>query len=200
MNKAKRILIGLVLPTIVIVLVCGGFFYRNAYQYFVTGTEKTTQEKAPSEGTITLTKGNWEEYFEYVEEYVQVKNDAGKVEQIYLDVYYKMKDEYYEKFVSASDNVILMLDVDDTYKQYEIQDSATGKWEFTGDDSKYESKFYEMYVSSLGNDRNMCYWESDTNRCDISGENFFKEVQNEMILQVINNVEIRAVEGQITLK
>lgn len=46
----------------------------------------------------------------------------------------------------------------------------------------------------------MCYWESDTNRCDISGENFFKEVQNEMILQVINDVEIRAVEGQITLK
>lgn len=200
-NKAKRILIGLVLPTIVIVLVCGGFFYKNAYRYFVTGTEKTTQEKAPSEGTITLTKGNWEKYFEYVEEYVQVKNDAGEVEEIYLDAYYKMKDEYYENFVSSSDKVILMIDVDDVYKKYEIIDSASGEWEFTGEDSKYESKFYEMFLSAyIGNDRDMCYWESDSNRCEVSGRVFFEDVQEDMILRVVNETEIRAVEGQITLK
>jgi len=200
MNKTKRRLLGLVFPTIVIVLVCCGFFYNNAYEYFVAGTEKTTQEKAPSEGTITLTKGNWEEYFEYVEEYAQVKNEAGEVEKIYLDAYYKMKDEYYERFESSSENVILMLDVDDTFKQYEILEPVSGEWEFTGEDSKYESDFYKMYMSGLGNERTMCYWYSDTNRCDVTGTYFYDDVQNELILQVINEIEIRAVEGQITLK
>ena len=112
-----------------------------------------------------------------------------------------MKDEYYENFVSSSDKVILMIDVDDVYKKYEIIDSASGEWEFTGEDSKYESKFYEMYLSAyIGNDRDMCYWESDSNRCEVSGRIFFENVQEDMILRVVNETEIRAVEGQITLK
>jgi len=200
-NKTKRILVGLVLPTIVMLLICGGFFYKNAFSHLKKPTQKTTEEKVQTKGTITLTKANWEEYFEYVEEYVQVKNDAGEVEEIYLDAYYKMKDEYYERLVSASDSVILMVDVDDIYKKYEIVDPVSGEWEFTGEDSKYESKFYEMYISAyVGSDRDMCYWESDINRCDVSGSIFFEDVQEEMILRVVNEVEIRAVEGQITLK
>lgn len=200
-NRTKRILIGLVLPTIVMLLICGGFFYRNAFGHLMKPMQKTTEEKVQTNGTITLTKANWEEYFEYVEEYVQVKNDDGEVEEVYLDAYYKMKDEYYERFVSASDSVILMADVDDIYKKYEIVDPVSGEWEFTGEDSKYESKFYEMYLSAyVGNDRDMCYWESDTNRCDVSGRHFFEDIQEEMILRLVNEVEIRAVEGQITLQ
>lgn len=199
-NKTKRILIGLVFPVVIIVLVCSAFFYKNAYKYFVTDTEKTTQEKVPSEGTITLTKGNWEEYFEYAEEYVQIKNEEGNVEKICLDAYYKMKDEYYEKLVSTSEDVILILDVDDTFKQYEILDPVSGEWKLTGEDSKYESDFYKMHMSGLGDERTICYWYSDTNKCDVTETYFYDDVQNEMILQVINEMEIRAVEGQITLK
>lgn len=196
-NKFKRIAIGFVIPIIITVLVCGIFYYKNAHQSLLAYVD--TEEEV-DDSKVVLTKQNWEEYFEYVEEYVQIKNDAGKVERVELDAYYRMKDEYYEKLESASERVILMLDVDDTFTEYVITDSKTGEWEFTGKDSKYESNFYKFYVNSLGNDSNMCFWYSDKNRCDVDGESFYQELNDESLIQVINETKILAVEGQLTFK
>lgn len=195
-QNIKRFFIGCIIPLFATVLVCGIVFQQNAAAAIFGEPEKV---EVP-EGAVTLTKANWEEYFEYVEEYIQIKNDAGEVERIELDVYYRMKDEYYKKLESSSENVILMLDVDDTFKEYKITDPKTGEWELTGNDSKYESKAYEFYVNDLGNDRDMCFWYADENRCDVDGDWFHQEFKDEMVIQEINEIEIRAVEGQITFK
>ena len=196
-DKVKRYLIGCVIPVLLTVLVCGIFFYQNAAAAIFA---KPAEETEVLEGTVTLNKGNWEEYFEYVEEYVPITNDAGEVERIELDVYYRMKDEYYERLESASENVILMADVDDTFKEYKITDPKTGEWELTGNDSKYESGFYEFMIPGKGYDRDMCFWYPDANKCSINGDLFYQDYQGEMVLQVINEIEIRAVEGQLTFK
>lgn len=196
-NKFKRITIGFVLPVVVVTIICIGFYFKNAHESFI---ELTKTEKESDEAAITLTKANWEKYFEYVEEYVPVKNEAGEVERIELDVYYRMKEEYYEKLKSASEQVILMLEVDDTFKEYQITDSKTGAWEFTGNDSKYESTLYKLHVNSYSSNGDMCFWNADTNKCDIDGDTFYQEFEEEMVLQVINETKIMAVEGQITLK
>ena len=196
-QKVKRFVIGCMIPLFATVLVSGIIFQQNAAAAIFGEAEKV---EVP-EGTVTLTKANWEEYFEYVEEYIQVKNDAGEVERVELDAYYRMKDQYYKKLESSSENVILMLDVDDTFKEYRITDPEAGEWELTGNDSKYESGFYEFMVPGKGHDRDMCYWYADTNRCDVNGDLFYQDYQQgEMVIQVINEVEIRAVEGQITFK
>ena len=196
-NKFKRIAIGFILPIMITVLVCGIFYYKNAHQNLLA---YTNVEEETNESVTTLTKANWEEYFEYIEEYVPVKNESGEIEGIKLDAYYRMKDEYYERVESSSEQVILMLEVDDTYKEYQMTDAKTGEWEFTGKDSKYESAVYKFHVNDLGNDSDMCFWYADTNRCDVDGDWFYQELKDEMVLQVINEIEIMAVEGQIILK
>lgn len=197
-DKVKRYLIGSVIPVLLTVLVCGIIFKQNAAAAIFA--ESAEEEAEIPEGTVILNKGNWEEYFEYVEEYVKITNDAGEVERVELDAYYRMKREYYERLDSVSGQVILMADVDDTFKEYKITDPKTGEWELTGNDSKYESGFYEFMVPGKGHDRDMCFWYSDTNRCDINGDLFYQDYQGEMVIQVINELEIRAVEGQLTFK
>lgn len=195
-KKLKRTLIGCVLPLFITAIACGIVFYQNAAAAIFGKPEKGPVK----EGTITLNMGNWEEYFEYVEEYIYEKNDNGEVEKVRLFAYYKMKEEYYERLASSSEDVILMVDVDDTFKEYQITDSATGEWELTGNDSKYESDFYQIYLANYQGEREMCWWDADTNRCEVSGHGFWDEVPDEKIVQQINDVTVRAAQGEITFK
>ncbi|MGN1267829.1 MAG: hypothetical protein ACI4UH_07805 [Dorea sp.] len=197
-NKLKRIAIGFVLPIVVTALICGVFYYKNAYASFEARTKE--YERYQALDGVTLTKGNWDEYFEYVEEYVMEKDEDGNVVNVRLDAYYKMKDEYYEKLSSDTETVTFIVNADGTVKEYEILDSKTGEWNYTGKDAKYESGFHKLYMSYWGNNREICSWESETNKAEVLEYSQWYDMEKEMLILSIDEVEVLAVEGKLQFK
>lgn len=197
-NKFKRIFIGLVLPIVVTVLVCGIFYYKNAY----TSWQKETQEYKEYQNLdgVTLSKGNWSEYFEYVEEYVMDKDSDGNVVNVRLDAYYKMKDKYYEKLDLTTESVTFIVNVDGDIKEYEISDPKTGEWNYTGKKPRLESDFYKTFLWYTSDNRDMCWWEPETNRGEIVESTTYYDMEKDRLILTIHEIEVLAVEGKLKFK
>jgi len=194
-SKWKRMLIALVLPMVVTITICGIFYYKNAHST-VLGLKEKYEEYQEFDGVI-LTKKNWNEYFEYVEEYVTDIDEQGNAVSIRLDAYYKMKDEYYEKISKNTERIIFIVNADGTVKEYEILNPKTGEWKYTGKNAKFESDFYKLYMAYMENNREMCFWEPDTNKAEIAGNSYQYNMKEEMLILSIDTVELLAVEGRL---
>lgn len=84
----------------------GGYFYRKS-----------------SYEAIEITLDNWDTYFEFVTQEKQNINAFGELELIYLESFYKIKDEYNDRVNCALSNVVFEVQTTEAFYYYTIDTS-----------------------------------------------------------------------------
>ena len=140
-NKWKRMTIGFVLPMVIISVVCGIFYYKNAHQSLLDGMKK---EKVSTASKVMISKKNWEEYFTLETKQEFIKNEAGEVEKVLYVDHLKLKEEYRDKIALEYKNYVILSGTQPRKRMcYEITDAVNGEWKITGpligDETKHES-------------------------------------------------------------
>lgn len=140
-NKWKRMTIGLVLPMIIMSVVCGIFYFKNAHQSLLDGMQT---EEVSTVSKVVISKRNWEEYFTLETKLELIQNEAGELEKVLYVDHLKLKDECRDQIALEYKNYVILSGKQSRKRMcYEIIDSKTGEWEITGplidDETKHES-------------------------------------------------------------
>lgn len=140
-NKWKRMTIGFVFPMIIMIVVCGIFYFKNAHQSLLDGMKT---EKVSTASKVVISKLNWEEYFTLESKVELIKNESGELEKVLYIDYLKLKDEYRDKIALEYKNYVILSGTQPRKRMcYEITDAITGEWKITGpligDETKHES-------------------------------------------------------------
>jgi len=62
-NKMRRLFIGLILPIIAAILICGVFYYKNAHVSFMKEYQNYEGDTSEQVKGIIIRKDNWQDYF-----------------------------------------------------------------------------------------------------------------------------------------
>ena len=129
--KAKRILLGLVLPVMIAAFVSGGFFYSNAYGNLMKSME-AAEEKENLSGSVKITKENWQDYFTVETKEETEYNSEDELTKVKYVSVISLKEEYHDKVVYSDEKkseLILNGTLHTELMVYEITDAKNAKWE-----------------------------------------------------------------------
>ena len=82
-HSIKRYLIGLIIPTVAAVLICGVFYYKNAHQEVISEIAAYEGDTSEMMKGIILRKDNWQDYFT-----LETTEEANCL---------RLKEEYHDK-------------------------------------------------------------------------------------------------------
>lgn len=197
-KKAKRILLGLVLPTIVIFLICGVFFFTNAGDDLRKAMERTEKEKAEEnqESVVKITKENWQEYFAVeMKEELEYNSDDELIRVIYSSVV-SLKEEYRDKIDYSEEkqsNVILNGLLPTEHMIYKITDAKNSEWEIVKESHEMKPKGSSIDFTTRWN-------MMDEN--DFSFEHQFESYSKgkKLYVEIPREFEVEAVAGTLYFK
>lgn len=156
--------------------------------YISKNPESNTDEqviKKEGMNDVEITKDNWEDYFELVDEVKYEKNADGEVIAIYQESWFDLKEEYQNRLDEETDNeATFVCKADVKLKEYKITDPKTGEYEIIGDgpEIKYKGK----------TDRKTAIWESGQKGVIVE-----RYVGEEPYLYTYDQLEVLAVTGTI---
>ena len=187
-NKWKRMTIGFVLPMIVMAVVCGIFYFKNAHQSLLDGMKI---EKVSTASKVVISKLNWEEYFTLETKLEVIENEAGELEKVFYIDHLQLKEEYREKIALEYKNYVTITGTQPRKRMcYKITDAVNGKWEITGpligDETKHESV------------RTMWSWgTADEGNFERIYELEYGEYAGQIFLEVPEENVVEAAEGEL---
>ena len=191
--KAKRIFIGLIIPIIAAVLICGVFYYKNAHVGFINEITARKGDTSEQMKGIIIRKDNWQEYFTLETREELIKNEAGELEKVQYVNYLSLKEEYRDKIATERASFVNITGNQDSERmKYEIVNEKTGEWKVTdklvSDTPKGETdRKHLAWTSSYGND----YEAAVGLDCG--------EYMGQIFLQVPEEFEVEAVAGELYL-
>lgn len=86
--RARRIIIGLIIPIMISIIICGIFYYKNAHKEFMNEIAEYEGDTSEQMKGIIIRKDNWEEYFT-----LEIQEDLEKND---VTFYFRLKDEYHD--------------------------------------------------------------------------------------------------------
>lgn len=187
-NKWKRMTIGFVLPMMIMLIVCGIFYYKNAHQSLLDGMKT---EEVSTASKVMISKSNWEEYFTLESKVEFIKNEAGELEKVLYIDHLKLKEEYRDKIALEYKNYVILSGTQPRKRMcYKITDAVKGEWEITGpligDETKIESV------------RTMWSWgTADEGDFEKIYELEYGEYLEQLFLEVPEENTVEAAEGEL---
>lgn len=98
----------------------------NTKEQVLIDTDKVEQ--------IDITTENWEDYFEQKEEMVYGKDASGQITSVFLDSWFELKEEYYDRISEEVDSYVnFYVRYKTKNKEYKITDTKNGAYEIVGD-------------------------------------------------------------------
>lgn len=190
-NKVKRTVIGLVFPTLVIILVCAVFYYKNAHQSLIEGMKASD---GTSYSKVKITEKNWEEYFTVETKMELFNNDAGELEKVQYIDYISLKEEYREKIALEEKNYVSISGTQKTERMtYRITDAKAGEWEITG-------KLIYDKPKGENDNANRSWGQADEGEFMTVYEHDSGEYVGQVYLEVPEEFEAEAVVGELHFK
>lgn len=187
-NRWKRRTIGFVLPMIIMALVCGIFYFKNAHQSLLDGMKL---EEVSTASKVVISKLNWEEYFTLESKQEVIKNESGELEKVFYIDQLKLKEEYRDKIALEYKNYVILSGKQKRKRMcYEITDTVKGEWEITGpligDETKHEGI------------RTMWSWgTADEGNFETIYELDYGEYVGQTFLEVPEEITVEAVQGEL---
>lgn len=191
-NKAKRVSVGLILPTVVIAVVSIGSFYNNALVSLEKSIEET-EEKQNLSGAVALTKENWQEYFTIETKEELEYNDDDELKKVKYVSVINLKEEYQDKVVYSEEKkseLFLNGYLHTEIMVYEITDAKNSEWETVRE---------SLGMKQVGpSDSFSQYWWMD-GADDFVKEHAFDSGSNggKLYVEIPEEFEIKAVTGKI---
>lgn len=191
--KTKRILIGLVIPTIAAAMICGVFYYKNVHVGFVNEIKKYEDDTSEQMKGIVIRKDNWQDYFTLETRVELIKNEAGELEKVQYVNCLSLKEEYRTKLTTERDSIVNITGKQPSERmKYEIVDPKAGEWELTGKLISEKPKG-EVDVKQL-------VWNSALGTVyEAAVELDSGEYMGQIFLQVPEEFEVEAVAGELYL-
>ena len=187
-NRWKRMTIGFVLPMIIMALVCGIFYFKNAHQSLLDGMKL---EEVSTASKVVISKLNWEEYFTLESKLEVIENESGELEKVFYIDQLKLKEEYRDKIALEYKNYVILSGKQKRKRMcYEITDAVKGEWEITGpligDETKHEGI------------RTMWSWATaDEGDFETIYELDYGEYVGQIFLEVPEEITVEAVQGEL---
>ena len=187
-NRWKRMTIGFVLPMIIMALVCGIFYFKNAHQSLLDGMKI---EKVSTASKVVISKLNWEEYFTLESKLEVIKNELGELEKVFYIDHLKLKEEYRDKIALEYKNYVILSGKQKRKRMcYKIADAVKGEWEITGpligDETKHE-----------GIRTKWSWGTADEGNFETIYELDYGEYVGQIFLEVPEEITVEAVQGEL---
>ena len=185
---------------VIVVLICILLFalsilvMRNDYISKNPVSDTKDQRTEYEDGTVLeITSQNWEDYFDLMEAVKYEKNENGEVTGVYRDVWFALKEEYWNRVDQNAENeVTFICRIDVKLKKYEIIDPKTGDYKITGDGPKG--------LFQPQNNRGITFWDNENNGVEEEAPLVERYDGDEPYMYTYDELEVRAAEGKIYLK